>query len=135
MNEAMIKAKLAELAAVAEVTRLANEQQKHWDGELKSELSRMQGIITELLNLTKKRERSQLPIVGRSEMSDAPFSVGQSVRCVDDGCVDDEGTLNEISKGTLYRVVRCAFDRGLGQWCVEIEGNPELWYAKRFVSE
>jgi hypothetical protein len=63
-------------------------------------------------------------------MSDAPFSVGQSVRCV-----DDEGTLNEISKGTLYRVVRCEFDRGLGQWCVEIEGNPELWYAKRFVSE
>lgn len=54
MNEAMIKAKLAELAAVAEVTRLANEQRKHWDGELKSELCRMQGIITELLDLSKK---------------------------------------------------------------------------------
>jgi hypothetical protein len=63
-------------------------------------------------------------------MSDAPFSSGQYVRCI-----HEDGSLNKITKGNIYRVARCVFDAGLGQWCVEIEGNAELWYAKRFVAE
>lgn len=54
MDEDMIAAKLAELAAISSVCKLKCDRKQFWDGELRQELNRMEVIISELHKLVKR---------------------------------------------------------------------------------
>lgn len=47
----LIKAKLAELAAIAQVAKVKAEQGRHWEGELKQELNRISNLAREIVQL------------------------------------------------------------------------------------
>ncbi len=52
--DALLKAKLAELAALAEVTRIKAERNQHWDGELSQECSRIANLAREIAEQAKR---------------------------------------------------------------------------------
>lgn len=51
----MVKAKLAEIAATAEVTRLKYERGQHWEGELSAECSRIAALAREVAEMVGRR--------------------------------------------------------------------------------
>jgi hypothetical protein len=45
----LIKAKLGQLAASAQLTKVKADQGKHWEGELKQELNRISNLAREIV--------------------------------------------------------------------------------------
>ncbi len=48
MLDPLIKAKLAELAARAEVTKIKAERSQHWEGELRAEVDKIAALAKEI---------------------------------------------------------------------------------------
>lgn len=55
MTEAIVKAKLAELAAKAEVTKLKAEKNQHWEGELHREIILIRVLAQELERMVERK--------------------------------------------------------------------------------
>jgi hypothetical protein len=52
--DAMVKAKLAQLAAMAEVTKIKAERNQHWDNELSQECSKIANLAKEIAEQAKQ---------------------------------------------------------------------------------
>lgn len=55
--DALVKAKLAELAAITEVMRIKADKDQYWEGELSQALSRVANLTRELLNTVNSQGR------------------------------------------------------------------------------
>lgn len=51
--DAMVKAKLAQLAAMAEVTKIKAERNQHWERELSEECSKIANLARDIAEMTK----------------------------------------------------------------------------------